>query len=372
MKAAVVTGIVTPYTHRLFEAVGQRIGGQLHVLACTDSEPGRHWTLAPAVSYQRRILKGLRIHRSYVSHVYLNPGIASALVGVGFDVIAVCDFSPTMLLAASIGFAAGIPVIIQTDAQPETDPGQWSYPHRLVRRLVVPRCQIGLGASRGSLEVLEQYGLPAERGVLAPLAPGWDFSGDPPPLAKRPFDFLFCGNLDDERKGLLFFLDVVETCIAKGFRPRVRVTGEGPLRGLAESRLREANVDAHFDGYLSQEALSEAYTSAKLFLFPSRGDPWGLVANEALQCGTPVIVSRHARVAHELIAPYGAGTVLDLDVEAWTDTALRYLGDPKAWESVHRRTTAAAHSFSVEAMTDGFLEAFYRAGASLTLARQHG
>ena len=43
MKAAIVTGIVTPYTHRGFEALGRRLDGALHVFACSDHEPGRHW-----------------------------------------------------------------------------------------------------------------------------------------------------------------------------------------------------------------------------------------------------------------------------------------------------------------------------------------
>jgi glycosyltransferase involved in cell wall biosynthesis len=373
VKAAVVTGIVTPYTHRLFEAVGRRLDGALHVFACTDIEPGRHWTLPQASSYRRRVLKGLRLHRSYVSHVYLNPGIVPALAGAGFDVIAICDFSPTMMMAAAVGFAAGIPVVVQTDAQPETDPGRWSLPHRLARRLIVPRCRIGLGASRGSLEVLEQYGLPPGRGVLAPLAPGWDFSGDPPPFAARPFDLMFCGHLDDDRKGLLFFLDVVDACAARGFRPRVRVTGEGPLRAAAEERLRAAGIESRFDGYLPQNALGAAYASAKLFLFPSRGDPWGLVANEALQCGTPVIVSPHARVAHELVAPFAAGAVLALSVEAWTEAVLQHLAERPAWDAAHARAAVAARSFSVEAMAAGFLEAFSRAAAARpALVRQPG
>src|SRR6188472_4216042 len=97
-------------------------------------------------SSRRRTLAGLRLHRSYVSHLYLNPGIVPALIGSGFDVIAICDFSPTMMMAAAVGLAAGIPVVIQTDAQPETDPGQWSRPHRLARRMIVPRCAVGIGA----------------------------------------------------------------------------------------------------------------------------------------------------------------------------------------------------------------------------------
>jgi len=118
LKAAIVTGIVTPYTHRGFEALGRRLDGALHVFACSDREPGRHWQLAPAAAYRRRTLAGLRLHRSYVSHLYLNPGIVPALIGSGFDVIAICDFSPTMMMAA----ATGLPPASRSSSRPTRSP----------------------------------------------------------------------------------------------------------------------------------------------------------------------------------------------------------------------------------------------------------
>ena len=71
-----------------------------------------------------------------------------------------------------------------------------------------------------------------------------DFAGAPPAFEARPYDLMFCGHLDDDRKGALFFVDVVRGCIARGFTPSVRVTGDGPLRGEVEARLRAAGVEA--------------------------------------------------------------------------------------------------------------------------------
>lgn len=360
MKIAFVTNITTPYTHRVFERIGERIGRSLHVLTCSDREPGRQWTVPAPVSYNRQILRGVRYHRNYFSHIYFNPGIVPALLRGRFDVIAVCGFSPTMLLAAAIGFANRIPVIVCTDGQPETDPGQWSIAHRIARWMLVPYCAGGIGASRGSLQVLEQYGLVPDRGLVAPLAPGWDFTEGPPPFEMRPFDLMFCGHLDDETKGLLFFIDVVLSCCRRGYTPRVRVTGDGPLRSMAQERLSKAGVEAQFDGYLAQHELGAAYASAKLFLFPSRGDPWGLVANEAIQCGTPVIVSPHARAAQELVAPFAAGSVIALSVEPWSDAVLTYLSDASLWWATQARTELARRSFSVDATAGVYIDAFAR------------
>jgi hypothetical protein len=159
MKIAFVTGIVTPYTDRLFNRLGEALPGGLHVFACSGSEPGRHWELAPATAYQRRTMRGLRVHRSYVSHLYLNPGIVPAILAGSFDVVLVSDFSPTMMLALAAARLAATPVIVSTDGQPETDPGQHSAIHRLARRLVVPASRLGIGASRGSLDLLERHRL---------------------------------------------------------------------------------------------------------------------------------------------------------------------------------------------------------------------
>lgn len=361
MKAAYIVGIVTPYTHRLFERLGAEMDGGLEVFACSDHEPGRQWTLEPATTYRRRTLAGLRLHRSYVSHVYFNPGIVPAIFRGGFDVVLIGGFSPTMMLAMATAKLRGIPVIISTDGQPDTDPGRYSLLHRLARRIVVPASAGGVGASRGSIELLESYDLPEGTGAVVPLAPGWDFKGVSPSYGERPFDLMFCGHLDEEGKGVLFFADVVEALVARGHKPKVRITGDGPLREALRARLEAMGVSAQFDGFMKQEALGGAYSSAKVFLFPSRGDAWGLVANEALQCGTPVIVSPHARAGHELVEPSGAGRMLPLDVKAWADAAEAYLDDRALWEAAHARARVAAGDFSLDAMVRGFHSAFERA-----------
>jgi glycosyltransferase involved in cell wall biosynthesis len=323
------------------------------------------------MSYRRQTMRGLRMHRSYVSHLYLNPGIAPAILAGRFDVALVSDFSPTMMLALAAARLAGTPVIISTDGQPDTDPGQHSAIHRLARRLVVPASRLGIGASRGSLDLLETYGLPAEAGVIIPLTPGWDFRGALPAFDERPFDLMFCGHLDDDRKGILFFADVVEALAARGRRLRIRITGDGPLRTHVATRLAALGVAVQFDGYLAQDALGAAYASAKIFLFPSRGDPWGLVANEAIQCGTPVIVSPHAQAGRELVAPSGAGIMLPLAVAPWADAVEAYLDNSEAWRAAQSCARAAADGFSLDAMVRGYLDAFAQAaGPPMHLSQQ--
>jgi len=62
------------------------------------------------------------------------------------------------------------------------------------------------------------------------------------------------------------------------------VAGEGPALGA----LRVRYPDVNFLGVLSQDELAEVYSSADVFVFPSRTDTFGLVLLEAMACGLPV------------------------------------------------------------------------------------
>jgi glycosyltransferase involved in cell wall biosynthesis len=76
---------------------------------------------------------------------------------------------------------------------------------------------------------------------------------------------------------------------------------------------------ASFAGFLNQTEIAGAYVAADLLVLPSdSGETWGLVANEALACGTPVIASNLCGCAEDLVAPLDArfvfrcGDVADL------------------------------------------------------------
>lgn len=62
------------------------------------------------------------------------------------------------------------------------------------------------------------------------------------------------------------------------------VAGVGP----ALEQLKRRFPEAHYLGVLPQPELARLYSSADVFVFPSRSDTFGLVLMEALACGTPV------------------------------------------------------------------------------------
>jgi len=71
---------------------------------------------------------------------------------------------------------------------------------------------------------------------------------------------------------------------------RLALVGNGPARESLEAQF--AGTNTKFMGYLQGEALSQAYASADIFVFPSALETFGLVVVEAMAAGLPVVASR--------------------------------------------------------------------------------
>jgi len=340
MKIVLVTGSLAPYNARLYDAFGKTTNNALHILQCAKIEPGRKWSVPESKNFSLTSLSGIRLHRSDISHVYFNPGVLAALARLRPDAIIIDGLSPTMIAAAMYGMATNTPYGLAFDGAREFDPGETSWPHARVRQFLGPRASFGLARGEGAREMIEHWGLPKGRAAFVPHTGTWVPPARQTSFSERPFDLLVCGTLN-ERKNPMFVADVVDRLVQGGFRPRVRVVGEGGLRAPFAARLASSGIEAQFDGYLQQDGIIEAYQSAKLLLFPTLADTWGLVSNEALMCGTPVLASPHSVSARELVQVYGTGLVRELDAGLWAKSVRDMLNSPEAWKAFMARRTEA-------------------------------
>jgi glycosyltransferase involved in cell wall biosynthesis len=357
MKIAYITNIVSPYTHAVFEAVCKIPRDELRVFCCAETEPARGWEIPKPRNYSLIVLKGLRLHLSYTRHIYLNPGIWSALYSFSADVVFINAYSPTMVIGAAWAKLHGRPYCVATDGWKLTDPGEWSTTHRLFRRLLVPRAAVGLGAGDLSLELLQSYGLPRSRLVKLPLVSAVPRPAKYATRDEREFDLLWCGNIDDERKGVYFFASVAERLKLLRGALTVRIAGDGILRNWLLDRLTVLGIEFRFDGYLQAPELAEFYNSGRLFLFPSRGDPWGLVVNEAMSAGTPVIASDKSASGLELSRRSKGVACLPLDEGKWIEAANRILEDAQYWATLSAANVKVAEGFTTEEPASNLLKA---------------
>jgi glycosyltransferase involved in cell wall biosynthesis len=116
-------------------------------------------------------------------------------------------------------------------------------------------------------------------------------------------------------------------------------------------------VESCFAGFARQDQLPQLYRSAKILLFPTQADVWGVVANEACASGLPVLVSPFAGSAGELIRDGENGFVLPLDIQQWTDAGVRLLSDADLYSSMSASGRALVQEYSFENAATGITNA---------------
>jgi glycosyltransferase involved in cell wall biosynthesis len=92
--------------------------------------------------------------------------------------------------------------------------------------------------------------------------------------------------------------DVIDA-VARLERGVALFVGDGPERAALEAYAHEHKVACIFAGFLNQQEIANAYVAADALMLPGR-ETWGLVANEALASGLPVVMSTDAGAAPDL------------------------------------------------------------------------
>jgi glycosyltransferase involved in cell wall biosynthesis len=182
-----------------------------------------------------------------------------------------------------------------------------------------------------------------------------------PPAERAPhngFRLLFAGRLEHE-KGFDLLLDAWRRADVDG---ELLVAGSGPIApsGPAVRGL----------GQVAREDLPELYASADALVVPSVRtatflEPWGLVVNEAMQQGTPVIASDAVgAVAGGLVRDGRNGLVTPAGDPEALATRIRVLAlNPELRERLGTAARADVTPYSDQAWAEGMRRALRAVGA---------
>lgn len=356
MNIILVTNSPVPYRIPALNQLATMSGVSLHVVFCCGREPNREWNL-PAIEFRCTYLRE-RIIRIKNKYIHNNPDVIPTLRRLQPDIVITSGFNPTHLYAFLYAWLKGIPHVAMTDGTFDSEKSL-SLLHRQVRQLVYARSTAFIWASNGGQKLYASYGIAAERCFRACLAVENTRFSETKAFQHGNFEFIFCGRLEPE-KNPGFALEVAgEVARRLGRKVRILFVGTGTEEQALkrQAALHGDLVDAVFHGFASQEALPGLYRSAKIFLFPTSLDVWGVVTNEASAAKLPVLVSPHAGVAGELVLDGENGYICELDVAAWADRALTLLTFPELYRNFSERSLSLVARFTFQDACKGLADA---------------
>ena len=358
VRVAMVTNIPAPYRLPIYELLAGTPGIELRVFFCSGREPDRHWDLdqlrVPHVFLRERFL-----NLGPGRYIHVNPDVWPRLREFAADVVITTGFNPTHLIAFVHARLRGARHVAMTDGTADSE-ASLGVLHRWARRWVYKRSAAFVGASEGSFDLYRQYGLRDSRLFKSHLcANNPAFAAASSAGAERDVDLMFCGRFVQAKRPL-FALDVAAQVARRiGRRVTLLLVGSGEQEEqmrLAAERL-SPSVDARFAGFARQAQLPAFYARSKLFLFPTAGDTWGVVANEACAAGVPVIVSPQAGVAYDLVRDGDNGRVLPLDVDRWAEAAAALLLDEPERQRMAARCRELVDAYSYANAASGLAQA---------------
>lgn len=263
-----------------------------------------------------------------------------------YDLLHLAGWGHPILLGSMLAAAAkGIPIVSETDTPPPRDEAVW---RRLSKALLYPPLFAlparFLPAGNRQTAYLKRYNvkdghiihgkMTVDTEAIATFAS--KFTAQDRAQFRRRHGipdtvktvFLYLGRLEPF-KGIQDLFDAYIHLRAQRGDVALIVVGSGSLELFVHDAAASLR-SVQYLGHLSGERVWEAYCAADVFVLPSRREPWGLVVNEAMATGLPVIVSDSVGCADDLVRHDVTGLIVRAGSSSSLHSAMLQLADDPA------------------------------------------
>ena len=331
---AVVFHHIGPYHHARLEAAANK----LSVTGIEWSAKGYDsWGAADSSARYRKVSLFSEATDQHPAKAELRRAFWSTLEQAKPDVVAVNGWNNFgSLAAADCCVRRGIPMVVMSESARQDEPRTW-WKEMIKRRIVDLYCAALVGGQR-HIEYLVELGMPRDRIFTgydvvdndyfaaraleirnSHLRPGY---GGQAAFEMRkkyglPENYFLASARFIEKKNLprliRAYAEYRRTSEVRGQKSEVTalwdlvILGDGPLKSDLSHLISDLRLHAHvhLPGFKQYDELPVYYALAKAFVHASTTEQWGLVVNEAIASGLPVIVSERCGCVPELVQDNG-------------------------------------------------------------------
>jgi glycosyltransferase involved in cell wall biosynthesis len=318
-RLVIITEIIAPYRIPVFNALAQHREIDLRVIFLAKTDPStRQWRVyAEEIKFSYDILPSWRT-RLKKYNLLLNQKVVDALRRAKPGTI-ICGGYNYLASWQALRWARWnhIPFLLWCESTGNDNRAG----HRIVESLkknFFDKCDGCIVPGTAAGEYARQMGVSREHIFMAPNAVDNDLfasrandarqntTGIKTDLNLPARYFVFAGRLV-KSKGVFELLQAYGS-LNENLRLQVGLVfaGDGPLRRELEHTAKSiCPGNVRFVGFVQRDELASYYGLADCLVFPTHSDPWGLVVNEAMACGLPVICGRSAGCVADLVKSNG-------------------------------------------------------------------
>ncbi len=120
-------------------------------------------------------------------------------------------------------------------------------------------------------------------------------------IPQDAYCFIYAGKIEPKKR-IIDLLSALEIAARRNKKTHLLVVGNGQWMEKSKRFSQDCGLSVSFSGFLNQSEITRGYAAGDCLVLPSDyGETWGLVVNEAMVCGRPVIVSDRVGCGPDLI-----------------------------------------------------------------------
>jgi glycosyltransferase involved in cell wall biosynthesis len=327
-RVVIVTNIPRPYRRALFGVLRVQLAAvDLGLEVLYTSDPSKHVRRGGAHdgddAADDTYVHGLSFRRGYEHVITVPVGLGRAIARRDPVCVVAAGFGPSSIASAIWCHSAKVPHLIYSGGWPgqEGDIGRLQL---MLRRWLVRKAAAYVAYGTAAAHYLISIGAEPNRVFCA-----WNTvdlegisSAAQAAAARRPEispkyclagkNLLYVGSLV-ERKGVRELVSAALAAECDSEDWALHLVGGGPLTDELKARVRAAGREANFrfHGLRPEADVAELLGVVDGFILPTKREAWGLVINEAMACGVPVVASPCAGATRDLIEPGITGYVVE-------------------------------------------------------------
>jgi glycosyltransferase involved in cell wall biosynthesis len=369
MRTAIVTNILAPYRVPLFNNLSCKLNNELKVFLCAATEPNRHWVWPNNIKFEYEIGSTFKWSITPTHIFYLNFGLIRRLIRFRPDVIVSGGIGSVSLMAYISSKLCGARLILWGEGIRGFDGlvGRMMWP---IRKFLAKVADGFIASSTSAAEFFRYYGASDERIKISMIT--FDTEGFSRSLIKAKQSYskvreenglnsavvLYVGQLESY-KGVDLLLYTFQALLEKQIAAHLFIIGTGReskrLQSLVNSVYKER---IHFLGTMQPHELISYFAIADLFVLFSRSEPFGLVIAEAVTAGLPVMCSRYAGAAYDLVEDGGNGYLIDPnDISTNSILMAKILSDDALRKRLRERSIEIARKCDLQLAVNSMAEA---------------